>query len=439
MLSFHLSKMLSSALAALLSDAVKIQAAEPEEDMLSNITATCTTGWAKCKAYSGLTQASTADAICMGASRLIVVLSFLFPPTAFGQVGCASEFLNPQESYPHNTALPAAAPLELKPGMRLGAVHYKVAGDPVVHTLDEYLDKFCTTGLLVIKDEQIVFERYLQGRKPTDHLLSASMSKTILALLIGIAIGDGKLTLSDRVSALLPELSASAFADATVEDILRMSSGAALTNSFERGVDSDNRAINPMIWPRRDVLGYLQKKTGRSSGPGSVFDYNGAETAVLGLIMKRRTGSSATAYLEEKVWRPMGAESAGYWIINQNGDEGVAGQFAATLRDYARLGILVMNQGHINGHQVIPADWITQMTQLRADKPQPSHPPFYGLHIWIPQAAGGRAMFWGVNGQNIFIDPVARVVIVHTGNGPYAEFNGNAHLFPCVTRSFVHF
>jgi CubicO group peptidase (beta-lactamase class C family) len=70
------------------------------------------------------------------------------------------------------------------------------------------------------------------------------------------------------------------------------------------------------------------------------------------------------------------------------------------------------------------------MTRLRTDKPQPSHPPFYGLHIWIPRAAGGRAMFWGVNGQNIFIDPIARVVIVHTGNSPAAEFNGNAHLFP---------
>jgi CubicO group peptidase (beta-lactamase class C family) len=345
-------------------------------------------------------------------------------------VGCASEFLNPQESYPHNTALPAATPFELQRGATLGTVHYKVAGDPAVHTLEEYLGKFCTTGLLVIKDEQIVFERYLRGRKPTDHLLSASLSKTILALLTGIAIGDGKLTLDDRVSTLLPEFGASAFADATVEDLLRMSSGVALTNSFERGVDSDNRAINPMIWPRRDVADYLRKKTGRSSPPGSVFDYNGAQTAVLGLAIKRRTGSSATAYLQEKVWIPMGAESSSYWIVNQNGDEGVAGQFAATLRDYARLGILVMNQGRINGKQIISADWITQMTRLRTDKPQPSHPPFYGLHIWIPQAAGGRAMFWGTNGQNIFIDPIARIVIVHTGNGPNAEFNGNAHLFP---------
>jgi CubicO group peptidase (beta-lactamase class C family) len=360
----------------------------------------------------------------------IILLCLFFPATVFAQAGCAREFLNPQESYPHNTAHPPATPFDLQPGAPLGAVHYKVAGDPTLHTLDEYLGKFCTTGLLVIKDEKIVLERYLQGRKPTDHLLSASMSKTVLAILIGIAIGDGKLALNDRVSTVLPELSASAFADATVEDLLRMSSGVDLKNSFERGVDSDNRAINPMIWQRRDVLDYLRQKTERSSSPGSVFDYNGAQTAVLGAVIKRRTGTSATAYLQEKVWVPMGAESPAYWIINQNGEEGVAGQFAATLRDYARLGILVMNQGRINGKQLVDADWIAQMTRLRTDKPQPSHPPFYGLHIWIPQAAGGRAMFWGINGQNIFIDPIARVVIVHTGNSPAAEFNGNAHLFP---------
>ena len=102
----------------------------------------------------------------------------------------------------------------------------------------------------------------------------------------------------------------------------------------------------------------------------------------------------------------------------------------ATLRDYARLGYLVMNQGLVNGKQVVPADWIAKMTELRREKPKPSNPAFYGLHIWIPQAAGGRSMFLGGGGQNIFVDPIARVVIVHTGNSAKAEFDGNRHLYP---------
>src|SRR5207237_8890901 len=113
----------------------------------------------------------------------------------------------------------------------------------------------------------------------------------------------------------------------------------------------------------------------------------------------------------------------------------------ATLRDYARLGYLIMNQGRINGKEVISADWIAKMTDLRRDKPQPVGPPFYGLHVWIPQAAGGRSMFWGTNGQNIFVDPIAHVVIVHTGNSPKAEFDGNRYLFPLrdgIVRALTH-
>lgn len=349
---------------------------------------------------------------------------------AQAQSRCAPEFLNPQNTWPHNTARAAAVPLELKSGTPLGAVSYKVAGDPLPHTLDEYLGKFCSTGLLVIKDDQIVFEKYLQGRTPTDQLLSASMSKSVLALLVGAAIFDGKLGLDQHIGEIMPDFAASAFGGATVEDVLRMGAGVSLKNSYERGADSDNRAINPIISPGTNIQDYLRRKTARSGPAGSMFDYNGAQTAVLGAALTRRTGGSATSYLEQKLWMPMGAEAPGYWIKNQHGEEGVAGQFAATLRDYGRLGLLVMHHGALNSKQLVPAEWIAQMTSLRKDKPQPAKPPFYGLHIWIPQAAGGRSMFWGTNGQNIFIDPVAHVVIVHTGNSLDAEFNGNAHLFP---------
>lgn len=349
---------------------------------------------------------------------------------AWARDDCSGYFLNPQNGNPHNTANAAASPFPLKQGPALGEVSYKLRDDPNTYTLEQYLTKFCTTGFLVLKDDQIVFERYLQGRKPGDSLLSASMSKSILAMLVGVAVKEGKLALDERISAVLPDFKGSAFADDTVEDLLRMSSGAALFNSFEPGADSDNRAVNPLIYPRQNVREYLARKKERAEAPGTAFKYNGAQTALLGAVLAQRMGGkNLTGYLEEKLWIPMGAEAKGYWIKNYHGEEGVQGQFAATLHDYARLGYLVMNQGSVDGKEVVPADWIAKMTELRRDKPQPAHPPYYGLHAWIPQAAGGRAMFWGVNGQNIFIDPVARVVIVHTGNGPQAEFDGNRHLF----------
>jgi CubicO group peptidase (beta-lactamase class C family) len=361
---------------------------------------------------------------------LAIAASLVWHATAFARSDCADYFLNPQNRYPHNTAKAGSAPFPLKPGPALGDVTYKLRGDPNTYTLEQYLTTFCTTGFLVLKDDQVVFERYFQGRKPGDSLLSASMSKTILALLMGIAVKDGKLALDERVAAVLPDFKDSAFADVTIEDLLRMSSGVAMVNSFEPGVDSDNQAINPMIAPRQSMRDYLKSKKERAAPPGTEFKYNGAQTALLGLILARRLNTNnLTAYLEEKLWVPMGAEARGYWIKNYHDEEGVQGQFAATLRDYARLGYLVMNQGRVDGKEIVPADWLARMTELRRDKPQPPRPPYYGLQIWIPQAAGGRSMFWGVNGQNVFVDPVARVVIVHTGNSPRAEFDGNPHLF----------
>jgi CubicO group peptidase (beta-lactamase class C family) len=360
-------------------------------------------------------------------ATMLLSLSLLLPAAA--QSGCRPGFVNPQRFFPHNEAKPGSTPLHFAAGEPLGNVSYRPVGSTSTSTLDEYLGKFCTTGLLVLHRDRIVFERYLQGVQPQDALLSASMSKTILSLLVGVAIADGKLALQDRVGSVLPDLAASAFADDTIEDLLRMTSRAVLSTSYVPGEASDNRATDPMVSPRQNIRNYLRGKTERAAS-GKQFDYNGAVSALLGLALSGRTGKSNTAYLAEKLWAPMGAESSGYWIKNRSGEEGVQGQFVATLRDYARLGCLVMNNGALNGRQVIPADWIAQMATLRRDKPQPPHAPFYGLHVWIPAAAGGRMFFWGVAGQNIFVDPVAQVVIVHTGNSPSAVFDGNAHLFP---------
>ncbi len=281
-----------------------------------------------------------------------------------------------------------------------------------------------------MKEDKIVFERYLQGHKASDTLFSASMSKTIFALLVGIAVGQGKLSLQDRVVTVLPDFQDSAFADATVENLLRMSSGVVLVDSYERDNKGDNQATNPMISPRQNVRSFLRDKRDRTGPHGKVFSYNGVQTAMLAQMLSERLGTNLTSYLENQLWQPMGAEMPGYWIKNWRGEEGAQGQFNASLRDYARLGYLMMNQGRIGEKQLVPAEWIVQMTELRRDQPQPKTLPHYGLHVWIPQAAEGRSTFNGVNGQFIFVDPVARVVIVHTGNSPQAAFHGNAHVFP---------
>lgn len=363
------------------------------------------------------------------APALALLLGSMVVTPARAQDGCLGNFIDTQRRYPSNVA-PASAQVQALPdGVPLGPVRYRPRGSDTPLTLDAYLGRFCTTGFLVLHQGQRVFERYLQGTGPGTRLLSASMSKTLLSLLVGIAVSEGRLTLQERVADVLPDFKDSAFAEATVEDLLRMSSGAALLNSYDPGAASDNQAINPILEPRTDMRAYLRQKTARDPR-GPVFNYNGAVSTVLGFVLSARTGMSNTDYLAQRLWKPLGAEAPGGWIKNRWGQEGVQGQFVATLRDYARVGLLLMNLGRVGDRQVVPQAWIEQMVALRPDKPQPAQAPFYGLHIWIPQAAGGRSFAWGTNGQNIFVDPLAKVVIVHTGNSPAAEFNGNAHLFP---------
>ncbi|MBS7807655.1 serine hydrolase [Variovorax sp. PCZ-1] len=370
------------------------------------------------------------DSVFMKSIQALIAIPLLtMIQMAAAQSGCSQGFINPHRLYLHNEAKASVTPLSLAAGEPLGTVMYKARKDSQLSSLDDYLGKFCTTGFLVLHKGQVVFEKYQQGVRPDDMLLSASMSKTILSLIMGVAIAEGKLALNDRVQDILPDFKDSAFADNTIEELLCMTTGVELKNSYVRGETSDNQATNPMISPRQNMRSYLSQKKGLAAA-GKRFDYNGAVSALLGLTLSARTGKSNTDYLAEKIWQPMGAKSNGYWIKNNNGEEGVQGQFAATLSDYAKLGYLVMNQGAINGKQLIPASWIAHMTTLRRDLPQSSGPPYYGLHVWIPQAAGGRSFFWGTNGQNIFVDPIAQVVIVHTGNSPNAEFHGNDHLFP---------
>lgn len=372
-----------------------------------------------------ISRSITATSRLVGACLLLCILSF----PARGQVGCLSSFIDPQRKYQANEAPISPQVMPLPAGEPLGPVTYRARGAKGTNTLDEYLGMFCTTGFLVLRDGQVAFEKYLQRTDASTKFLSASMSKTILSLLIGVAISEGKLSLQDRVVDVLPDFKDSAFAASSVEELLRMTSGVELQNSYERGVASDNQLINPTLEPQTDVRAYLRGRTA-SDPAGKVFNYNGAITAVLGLMLRERTGMTNTDYLSKRLWGPIGAQAPAYWIKSWKGVEGVQGQFVATLRDYGRIGLLIMNQGRVGDRQVVPQAWIEQMTTLRSDLPQPAQAPFYGLHVWIPQAAGGRSFAWGTNGQNIFIDPVTKTVIVHTGNSPAAGFHGNAHLFP---------
>lgn len=370
-----------------------------------------------------------------GIAMALAVEAVAAPQAQVSAQQCLRGFIEPQSRHPHNRAAAALAPRLLPVGEPLDEVRYTPHGGGQTRlTLEQYLAMFCTTGFLVLHEGRVVFERYLQGTGPATALLSASMSKTILAVLIGIAVDEGRLRLDQRVLDVMPDFAGSAFGPMSIESLLRMASGVALVNSYDSKQQSDNQAINPILSPQQSVRDYLRGRQAREAvaagtPQGLPFHYNGAVSAMLGLTLRQATGQSNTDYLSSRLWGSIGAEAPAYWLTNRHGEEAVQGHFAATLRDYGRIGLLLEERGRAGSAQVVSSDWIDAMGRLRRDWPQPQQAPWYGLHTWIPQAAGGRMFAWGTNGQNIFVDPVARVVIVHTGNSPDASFNGNSHLF----------
>lgn len=362
--------------------------------------------------------------------RTLAWLIFCMIQICYSDVSLAKDcetkyYINPQTTYPNNEAK-IGVPVQIKKANNIlqDAAYIDLKGK-TESSLTEYSKEYCLASILVIKNDEIKLEKYYKGDQDATYF-SASMSKSVLALLYGIAIKEGLIKLDDKVSDVMPYFDKSSFGKATVEQLLRMSSGVHLVNSYDDQIEGDNKITNPMQSPQQNMEAYFLSKTDLNTMPGKRFDYNGVNTALLGLMLSKRTGISNTEYLQNKIWRKIGAEHSAYWLKNRRGQEGVQGMFSATLRDYGRLGLLVLHKGKFNGREIIPEEWIEQMTKLDRSKPQPDKPPFfYGLHIWIPtrgdMPASGRSEMQGVGGRFISIDPVANMVIVHIGHSKKAQ------------------
>ncbi|HKR41258.1 MAG TPA: serine hydrolase [Paraburkholderia sp.] len=157
----------------------------------------------------------------------------------------------------------------------------------------------------------------------------------------------------------------------------------------------------------------------RIADPDTVFSYASLDTETLGLVLTRATGMSLSKYLQTHIWQPMGAEADARWILDNTGQEVASCCFNATLRDYARFGLLLAHDGAFNGLQIVPKQWVLDATKpaspgsfLATGKGE--HPARYGYQVWL--LSGPRRMFAleGVYGQRIFVDPDSGLVLVHT-------------------------
>lgn len=294
------------------------------------------------------------------------------------------------------------------------------------YSLDEYFKRSSTLGFLVLHGGQIVLEKYLHGSNEQSVFLSNSMSKSILSLLVGIALFEGKIESIDApIIKFLPVLAKSGFGKLTIRNLLQMDSNVQWNEDYTVPNADINKYVAALLTGSKSFL-ELAASVKPGGRPGTVFSYQSINSQVLGAIVERAVGMPINIYLEKKIWSRMGAQSDGFFYRGRKQKEiGIAGCFNATLRDYGLLGLVVSNAGIApNGKRILPESWIKQIANPRAHYLKGSPPSkegvIYGYNHqwWLPYKKGERqswprpVMAMGIFGQGLYIDPLNDVVIV---------------------------
>ncbi len=298
--------------------------------------------------------------------------------------------------------------------------HEKQPDWPFVQT---YLDNHPATGLLVLQDGKLLLERYEYGRSASDRFTSFSMAKTVVGMAVGIAVAEGRIaSIEDPVDKYQPALANSAWKGVAIHQVLNMSSGVKFDETYDKPDTDIARLSRPWTRDQGTLLQSLQAIQQVEAKPGERFKYVSAETQVLAQVLVAATGRSLSDWVGEKLWSPMGAEADAAWVIDGSGMEAGYCCFSARLRDYARLGQLLLDGGRVDARPVIPADWVAAATTVRLGdghlQPRCATPYLgYGYQTWILPDNFGFALL-GVRGQAVYVHPRTRLVMVQTAVWP---------------------
>ena len=319
------------------------------------------------------------------------------------------------EIFPHHTLQKSIAPQPLPKTADAPAIAYRF--EDKEYLLDDFLARQRVTGFMLIRNGEVIAERYQYDRTAQNRFVSHSMAKSIVSIAVGMALSEGKIaSLDDRVAKYVPELAGRAYGESTIRNILRMASGVKFSEVYD-GNDDLTRFVQ--IRAAQGSIEALKEFDTRETEPGARFHYASSQTVVLTVLLRAVTGMTLSQYLTPRLWQPMGTESDATWLSSADGTEQGFGAFNATLRDYGRLGILLANDGALGGKQIIPRDYLLEATdwhrQPDAFKPQQATPYFgYGYQFWLYPGEKRRFALLGVYGQAIFVDPELKLVMVHT-------------------------
>jgi CubicO group peptidase (beta-lactamase class C family) len=319
--------------------------------------------------------------------------------------------------------------LERKP-QDLGGIEF---GDADGHrtTLQQWIDSSYTDGILVLHRGDIVLEQYHNGMDERTLHLSQSMAKSVVGVVAGILIGRGLIDPTEQVTHYLPELVATAWQGATLQQVMDMTTGVRYVEDYE-ALDSDIAITDiasgwkhpkPGFHTPSCIWDQILSLTEQLREHGEKFHYRSIESDVLAHCLERVTGTRLAELVSHELWQPLGCEESASFTVDPAGYALACGGLNATLRDYARFGQLLLQKGKLGDTQLVPADWI-------ADIHNADHGLFGEPYTLAAPNGGYRNQFWiedvdrpgfmarGVFGQLIYVDPADDLVVVKLSSWP---------------------
>jgi CubicO group peptidase (beta-lactamase class C family) len=308
---------------------------------------------------------------------------------------------------PNVLALPAAA-------KQLTKLEFSSGGK--TYDLIDYMALNRVTALLMLKDGRIAYEDYEMGNTEKTRWMSMSMVKTITSSLMGAAIQDGYIkSIDDPVTQYVAKLQGSAYDGVSIRYLLQMASGVKWDETYTDPASDRRHMLEAQIAQRPGAIMDLMAKLPRAGAPGTVWNYSTGETFVAGAVVRSAVGRPLAQYLSERIWSKAGMESdATWWLESPDGLEIGGSGLSATLRDYGRFGLFLMNGGVAGGEKILPDGWVRD---AGSSKRIGGKVVDYGYMTWPFSASPGSTnqgafQALGIYGQHIYVNPRERVVIV---------------------------
>jgi len=304
--------------------------------------------------------------------------------------------------------------------------HEKYNTQTIPPFLRRYIEKLDTKALLVIKNDQLIYEEYWGDHTKSTLSNSFSIAKTMVAILVGIAIDEGYIgSLQDPVYKYIPEYEKNSRDNITIEHLLQMASGLSWVES----------GINPFSDNAESYYGNdlerLIMRQRKVSEPGEMFLYQGANSQLLAMILEKATGKSVSAYASEKIWSKLGMKEDAHWSMDkEGGQEKAFCCLYAQARDFAKIGRLILDQGKYNNQQIIPSWYFEKMIEQNGLTTEDGVPNYrYGYHIWTFRGDENPVVYCrGILGQYIITIPEQQLIIIRLGMKRKDNFTIPEHL-----------